>query len=68
MASNQWCPHCHREIDQPESMFLFRMRQESGEVRCALFEADGGAWQLNAVAGINDYLSSCLTVGVQVVS
>ena len=41
------------EVDQPESEFLVRLRQ-GGEV--ALFEADGGAWKLEARHNIAEYL------------
>ena len=43
------------EVDQPESDFIFRMRSQGG-IECALFEADGGAWQIKAVQDIKDYL------------
>lgn len=46
------------EIDQPESEFLVRLF-EGGYV--ALFEADGGAWKLNARNAIQDYLSKSLS-------
>ncbi|OVE34822.1 hypothetical protein CCZ20_24535 [Priestia aryabhattai] len=41
------------EVDQPESNFVFRM--QSGP-DCALFEADGGAWQLEAMKNIKEFL------------
>lgn len=41
------------EVDQPESEFIFRM--QSGP-RCALFEADGGKWKLDAMNNIKNYL------------
>lgn len=41
------------EVDQPESEFIFRM--QSGP-RCALFEADGGKWKLDAMKNIKNYL------------
>lgn len=41
------------EVDQPESEFIFRM--QSGP-KCALFEADGGAWKLAAMKNIQKYL------------
>ena len=44
------------EIDQPEIEFVFRMRNGSGSVTCALFEADGGAWKFRAVHSIAEYL------------
>ncbi|GAB7387393.1 hypothetical protein BSNK01_12290 [Bacillaceae bacterium] len=45
------------EVDQPESEFIFRM--QSGP-KCALFEADGGAWKLEAINRVKDYLESKL--------
>jgi len=49
------------EVTQPESSFVFRMRQgDKGGVECAVFEADGGAWQNAAMANIRDWLRDCL--------
>jgi len=45
------------EVTQPESSFLLRVREG---VRVALFEADGGAWELNAMANIAEYLEKAL--------
>jgi hypothetical protein len=37
------------EVDQPESSFIFRIRESGcGGLECALFECDGGAW-VNAI-------------------
>lgn len=47
------------EVEQPESHFIFRM-QDRGGVQCALFEADGGAWKLDAMTAIHDYLEENL--------
>jgi len=45
------------EVEQPESQFVFRMKEDKYEgVQCALFEADGGAWKLNAMESIKEYL------------
>ncbi len=45
------------EVEQPESQFIFRMQQgRSGEVVCAIFESDGGAWKMNAMKYIKAYL------------
>lgn len=44
------------EIDQVVSGFVFRARKESLGIELALFEADGGRWQLDAVAAIADWL------------
>lgn len=45
------------EVAQPESSFIFRMRQdERSGVECAIFEADGGAWRNVAMSSIKEYL------------
>jgi hypothetical protein len=45
------------EIAQPKSLFLFRMKTDSqGTPSCALFEADGGAWKLEAMQSIKYWL------------
>lgn len=45
------------EVEQPESRFVFRMKEDKYEgVQCALFEADGGAWKTQAVENIKGYL------------
>lgn len=41
------------EVPQPESAFILRMKEGP---RVALFEADGAAWELNAMQNIEDYL------------
>lgn len=46
------------EVEQPESDFVFRMQDGP---RCALFEADGGAWELEAMANIEKYLIARLS-------
>ncbi|WP_100523381.1 hypothetical protein [Mycobacteroides abscessus] len=43
------------EIEQPASNFVFRMKNGP---RCALFEADGGAWKLEAMRLIKAYLET----------
>lgn len=54
------------EIKQPESKFVFRMQQGP---RCALFEADGGAWRLEAMYRIKDFLEEELEgMGIPIVS
>lgn len=45
------------EVEQPESAFVFRMRDDGGNgVECAIFEADGGAWKNAAMKNIKEYL------------
>lgn len=45
------------EVDQPESQFLIRL-SEGGYV--ALYEADGGAWKLQARKNVAEYLKNAL--------
>lgn len=48
-----------REVEQPVSEFVFRLRSVDGQVpTCALFEADGGAWKLEAAATIKQWLEA----------
>ena len=47
------------EVEQPESEFLLRLREGA---QVALFEADGGAWKLEARKNIADYLRDNLDV------
>ena len=49
------CPLCK----QPASKFVFRMNNSCG-VSCALFEADGGEWKLEAMENIQRYLEASL--------
>ena len=44
------------EVQQPESEFIFRMKDYDGEIGCAIFEADGGAWKREAMKNIKEYL------------
>lgn len=45
------------EVKQPASDFIFRMKSSCG-VQCAIFEADGGAWQNEAMSNIKEYLEA----------
>lgn len=57
-----------REIPQPESLFVLRMRSAPGEKpQCALFEADGGTWKLEAMALIANLLQE-KTTGIAIIS
>lgn len=55
------------EIEQPESKFIFRMKDGP---KCALFEADGGAWRNEAMNNIKKYLDKELEgiEGVTIIS
>ncbi|MED2748846.1 hypothetical protein P4307_32370, partial [Brevibacillus porteri] len=50
------------EVEQPESNFIFRMRKGP---ECALFEADGGAWKLEAIDNIKEYLTAELAEEIE---
>lgn len=46
------------DVDQPESPFVFRLSSggEGQPPRCALYEADGGKWKLDAIQIIKTWL------------
>ncbi len=48
-----------REVGQPVSKFILRAKSEgpTNKPMIALFEADGAAWKLNAIKGIQTYLA-----------
>lgn len=50
------------EVEQPVSSFIFRMKEDKYNkgIQCALFEADGGAWKIEAMEAISGYLSDAL--------
>ncbi len=47
-----------RELNQPISSFLFRVRKddESSNINCGLFQADGDVWKIEAIETIRKYL------------
>ncbi|EGT3801890.1 hypothetical protein ES906_14015 [Clostridioides difficile] len=45
------------EVDQPESEFIFRVKEG---ITFKLIEADGGAWRLDAIKNIKEYLEKKL--------
>jgi hypothetical protein len=47
------------EVEQPVSQYIFRMQDRNG-IQCALYEADGGAWKIEAMHRIKEYLESAL--------
>jgi hypothetical protein len=48
------------EVRQPASRFIYRLKQEGAGIKCALIEADGGNWKLEAIALIRDWLKEAL--------
>lgn len=59
-----------REVEQPASLFVLRLKAggNGGFPTCALFEADGGAWKLEAVQRIASYLRKALPKGTVVIA
>jgi len=55
-----------REVAQPESGFILRYRNVGANIVASLIEADGGAWQLEAIKNIKDFLKSN-TTNIQVI-
>jgi len=54
-----------REVQQPKSQFLVRLRQSGENIpEFALFEADGGAWKLEAIENVARYLRAGLKEAV----
>ena len=54
-----------REVEQPASEFVVRLRQGEGSPCVALFEADGGAWAVEAMQNVAEDLAGKLP-GVKV--
>lgn len=50
------------EVEQPESKFVFHMRNGG---KCGIFEADGGAWKLEAKQSIYDYFAKELAKEIE---
>ena len=49
------------EVEQPLSQYVFRMKQDKYDgIQCALYEADGGAWKIEAMKSIKEYLKAQL--------
>lgn len=48
------------EVDQPSSPFVLRLKAGNNGPVCALFEADGGKWKLDAIKNIKTWLEEAL--------
>ena len=59
-----------REIEQPASLFVLRLKsgQEGGLPTIALYEADGGAWKLEAIQRIAAFLQERIGPLVSIVA
>lgn len=49
------------EVKQPESEFVFRLKKSGENIYAGIFEADGGAWKLEAIKRIKGYLEKELS-------
>ncbi|MDX9789038.1 MAG: hypothetical protein RBT11_19845 [Desulfobacterales bacterium] len=56
-----------REVAQPELNCILRFKQINDSIACTLFEADGGAWKLEAIKNIKNWFSQTLPVDVVVI-
>jgi len=55
------------EIEQPASTFVFRMQKSGGGPTCALFEADGRMWRLEAIKSIEVWLAEKIP-GIKIIA
>ena len=54
------------EVEQPLSEFIFRVKDDGQKnIFCSLHEADGGAWELNAMHSIKVYLENELKEAIE---
>ena len=53
-----------REVEQPSSNFILRYRNRGELIEAALFEGDGGAWKLDAIQNIKNWLTLNTTTAV----
>lgn len=54
-----------RELQQPASKFILRLKAMDGELpRVALFDAEGESWKYNAMLDVRDYLVKALELTV----
>lgn len=57
-----------REVDQVDSPFILRARKSSAGTQLSLHEADGGAWKLEAVARVAQYLGAKITKPIPILA
>lgn len=50
------------EISQPEGRYILRYRKDDDGIVCALFDADGGQWKLQAMKSIKAWLEEGSTL------
>lgn len=52
------------EVEQPASQFLIRLKNTDKGAHAAIFEADGGAWKVQARKNVAEYLRTGLAIMV----
>lgn len=58
-----------RDVVHPSSLYVLRVQQGRGPLpEVALFEADGGAWKLQAIARVRDWLTEALPKDVAILA
>ena len=59
-----------RDVVHPSALFILRVQggKTGGLPEVALFEADGGAWQLQAIARVRDWLKEALPADVAILA
>jgi len=57
-----------REIEQPQSAFVFRLRKGDPLPGCALFASDGDMWRLTAIESIRHWINEQLDGQVHVIA
>lgn len=55
------------DIDQPASNFIFRLKSNNRGITCALYEADGDAWKLQAIENIKKRLAGTLPESIKII-
>lgn len=48
------------EVEQPSSLFLFRVNKDRESTRYALYETDGNAWAVEAMANVRNWIEAAL--------
>ena len=49
-----------REVQQPKSLYVFRMQKDGNFITCALFDVGGNLWEQTAIASIKEWLKATL--------
>ncbi|MDA8141088.1 MAG: hypothetical protein M0036_20785 [Desulfobacteraceae bacterium] len=55
-----------REAVQPTSACVLRLRESKEGIECALWESDGGAWRLEAVKAVAEWIKANLASSIKI--